>query len=102
MDEYGLKNFVRVTIGTSMQNRKFIKEVTKSNMILTLKPKATKKDVDAICRKIKGLGFTPHLSKGKEVTVIGVIGQNAILKKTFSERWILLILSRRFQNRINW
>ena len=30
MDEYGLKNFVRVTIGTSMQNRKFIKEVTKT------------------------------------------------------------------------
>ena len=54
-------------------------------MILTLKPKATKKDVDAICRKIKGLGFTPHLSKGKEVVVIGVIGQNAILKRDIFE-----------------
>lgn len=50
-------------------------------MILTLKPTATKKDIDLVCRKIKKIGFTPHLSKGKEVTVIGVIGQNAILKK---------------------
>jgi len=29
MDEYGLKNFVRVTIGTPTENKKFIKEVTK-------------------------------------------------------------------------
>ncbi|OQW98589.1 MAG: histidinol-phosphate transaminase [Elusimicrobia bacterium A5] len=29
MDEYGLKNFVRVTIGTPTENRKFIREVTK-------------------------------------------------------------------------
>lgn len=54
-------------------------------MILTLKPNAEKKDVDAVCKKIKELGFTPHLSKGKEVTVIGVIGQNAILKKDIFE-----------------
>lgn len=29
MDEYGLRNFVRVTIGTPAENRKFIREVTK-------------------------------------------------------------------------
>ncbi|MBI5574532.1 MAG: 3-deoxy-7-phosphoheptulonate synthase [Elusimicrobia bacterium] len=54
-------------------------------MILTLKPNAAKKDVDLICKKIKELGFTPHLSKGKEVVVIGVIGQNAILKRDIFE-----------------
>ncbi len=54
-------------------------------MILTLKPPATKKDVDAICKKIKELGFAPHLSKGKDVTVIGVIGQNAILRRDVFE-----------------
>ena len=50
-------------------------------MILTLKPQATRKDVDSICDKIKKLGFSPHISKGKSVTVIGVVGPNAILKK---------------------
>ncbi|MDD5686804.1 MAG: 3-deoxy-7-phosphoheptulonate synthase [Elusimicrobia bacterium] len=54
-------------------------------MILTLKPKAAKKDVDLICKKIKELGFAPHLSQGKELTVIGVIGQNAILKRDIFE-----------------
>ncbi|MFH0947390.1 MAG: 3-deoxy-7-phosphoheptulonate synthase [Elusimicrobiota bacterium] len=54
-------------------------------MILTLKPEATKKDVDAVCKRIEELGFTPHLSKGKEVVVIGVIGQNAILKRDIFE-----------------
>jgi len=29
MDEYGLKKFIRVTIGTQTENRKFIKEVIK-------------------------------------------------------------------------
>ncbi|OGS45868.1 MAG: 3-deoxy-7-phosphoheptulonate synthase [Elusimicrobia bacterium RIFOXYD2_FULL_34_15] len=54
-------------------------------MILTLKPNTPKKDIDLICRKIEELGFKPHLSKGKEVIVIGVIGQNAILKKDIFE-----------------
>ncbi len=47
-------------------------------MILTLKPNATKSQIDAIAKKIKVLGFTPHTTHGKEVTIIGVIGENAI------------------------
>lgn len=54
-------------------------------MILTLKPKATKKDVELIRKKIKELGFTPHISQGKEVTIVGVIGPHAILKKDIFE-----------------
>jgi len=54
-------------------------------MILTLKPQATKKDIDSICDRIKKIGFSPHISKGKSVTVIGVIGPNAILKKEIFE-----------------
>lgn len=47
-------------------------------MILTLKQNATKAQIDAITKKIRALGFTPHMTHGKEVTVIGVIGENAI------------------------
>ncbi|MBN1383534.1 MAG: 3-deoxy-7-phosphoheptulonate synthase [Elusimicrobia bacterium] len=54
-------------------------------MILTLKPKSTKKDIDLVCKKIKELGFKPHISQGKEVTIIGVIGPHAILKKDIFE-----------------
>jgi 3-deoxy-7-phosphoheptulonate synthase len=50
-------------------------------MILTLKQNATKSQIEAITKKIRELGFTPHLTHGKEVTVIGVIGENAILTR---------------------
>jgi len=50
-------------------------------MILTLKKGAPKADIDRIIRKIKALGFTAHVSKGADVTLIGVIGENAILKR---------------------
>ncbi|HAM39726.1 MAG: 3-deoxy-7-phosphoheptulonate synthase [Elusimicrobia bacterium RIFOXYC2_FULL_34_12] len=50
-------------------------------MILTLKPNTSKKEIDVIVKKIEELGFKPHISRGKEVVVIGVVGQNAILKK---------------------
>ncbi|MFH1259912.1 MAG: 3-deoxy-7-phosphoheptulonate synthase [Elusimicrobiota bacterium] len=50
-------------------------------MILTLKASATKKDVADVMAKIKKLGFTPHVSHGAEKTVIGVIGENAILSR---------------------
>ena len=47
-------------------------------MIITLKQDATRPQVESITQKIKALGFTPHMTRGKEVTVIGVIGENAI------------------------
>lgn len=54
-------------------------------MILTLKADVTKNQVDAITKKIRDLGFTPHVTHGKDLTVIGVIGHNAILTKDIFE-----------------
>jgi 3-deoxy-7-phosphoheptulonate synthase len=54
-------------------------------MILTLKPGSKKKEIDKIIAKIKELGFTVHISKGKERTIIGVIGANAIQAKEIFE-----------------
>ena len=50
-------------------------------MILTLRPGTTREGVQEVLNKIKELGFTPHISSGKERTVIGVIGENAILHR---------------------
>jgi 3-deoxy-7-phosphoheptulonate synthase len=54
-------------------------------MILTLKRDIAKPQIEALTRKIKELGFTPHMEQGKEVTIIGVIGENAILTRDIFE-----------------
>jgi len=54
-------------------------------MIITLKTDATKSQIDAILKKIKELRFTPHATQGKEVKVIGVLGENAILTRDIFE-----------------
>jgi len=54
-------------------------------MMITLKQSATKQDIDAITKKIKELNFSPHVTHGKEMTIIGVIGENAILTRDIFE-----------------
>jgi 3-deoxy-7-phosphoheptulonate synthase len=46
-------------------------------MIITLRKGAKSKDILAIGNKIKKLGYKPHISKGKDFTVIGMIGEYA-------------------------
>jgi len=54
-------------------------------MILTLKSGVKKADVDLVIAKIKKLGMSPHISKGAEKIVIGVIGEKAILHRDIFE-----------------
>ncbi len=54
-------------------------------MILTLKPGTKKKEIDKVVSKIKQLGFSAHISKGRERTIIGVIGANAIQTREIFE-----------------
>ena len=49
-------------------------------MIIVLKPKATKKQLDHIIERIKALGLKPMVSKGTERTIIGVIGSEDALR----------------------
>ncbi len=44
-------------------------------MIIVLKPNATPQQVNHICDKVKELGLNPNVSRGKERTIIGVIGE---------------------------
>lgn len=46
-------------------------------MIITLRKGSTKKESDFVIRRIKKLGYTPHVSRGVDVTIIGMIGERA-------------------------
>ncbi|TAN59553.1 3-deoxy-7-phosphoheptulonate synthase [bacterium] len=43
-------------------------------MIIVLKKEATDQEIDHVVEKIKGAGLNVHISKGKERTIIGAIG----------------------------
>lgn len=51
-------------------------------MIIVLKPGATQREIDHIVEKVKSIGLTPHISKGTERTIIGVIGPEDLLRVT--------------------
>src|SRR5262249_27800676 len=45
-------------------------------MIVVMKMGATDTEIEGVEARIKELGFTPHLSRGKERTIIGVVGDD--------------------------
>ncbi len=49
-------------------------------MIIVLRPNATKEDVDYIVERAAKLGLKPHISKGTERTIIGLIGPEDVLR----------------------
>lgn len=49
-------------------------------MIIVLKPGATQQEIDHIMAKLKELGLSIHLSRGKERTIIGAIGDDRVLQ----------------------
>ncbi|MCX5707338.1 MAG: 3-deoxy-7-phosphoheptulonate synthase [Candidatus Omnitrophica bacterium] len=51
-------------------------------MIIVLRPEATEQQINHIIEKVKKLGLTPHVSKGTERTIIGVIGPEDVLQIT--------------------
>jgi 3-deoxy-7-phosphoheptulonate synthase len=49
-------------------------------MIIVLRPDATKKQLDHLVVKIKKMGLKPWISKGVERTIVGVIGEEDIIR----------------------
>ncbi len=49
-------------------------------MIIVLKPDATKDDLKRIVERLESLGLKAHISKGKFRTIIGAVGDEAILQ----------------------
>jgi len=51
-------------------------------MIIVFRPDATEEQVDHLLDKVRKLGLTPHVSKGTERTIVGVIGPEDVLRVT--------------------
>ncbi len=51
-------------------------------MIIVLRPDATEQQINHIIDRVQKLGLKPHVSKGTERTIIGVIGPEDILRVT--------------------
>jgi len=51
-------------------------------MIIVLRPDATEEQIKHIIEKVQKLGLQPHVSKGTERTIIGVIGPEDVLRVT--------------------
>ncbi len=51
-------------------------------MIIVLKPDASPEQIEHIIAKVKLLGLVPHLSKGAQRSIIGVIGPEDVLRVT--------------------
>jgi 3-deoxy-7-phosphoheptulonate synthase len=49
-------------------------------MIIVLRPDATEEHLDHIVKKLKDLGLQAHISKGTERTIVGAIGDEAVLR----------------------
>lgn len=49
-------------------------------MIIVLRPDASKKQIDHLVDKIKKLGLKPWISKGVERSIIGIIGEEDIIR----------------------
>ena len=48
-------------------------------MIVVMKPGSTAENLSAVVKKIEAAGLRTHLSKGEEVTIVGVIGDKKII-----------------------
>src|SRR6476660_2600089 len=45
-------------------------------MIVVMRVQASDAEIDGVVARIRELGFTPHLSKGSERTIVGVVGDD--------------------------
>lgn len=54
-------------------------------MIIVMRPDATVKEVSEIMKAVETLGFKPHLSKGEERTIVGLIGDERSLSASSLE-----------------
>src|SRR4029078_257908 len=53
-----------------------------SSVILVLKPDVTASQMEEIQRRVEEMGFTAHLSRGTERTILGIIGDEEQLQST--------------------
>ena len=63
-------------------------------MIVVMKSDATVKQTSSVIKRVQELGFEPHLSKGEEKTIVGIVGNGKKVtlqmkgKKTSTIGWL--------------
>ena len=45
-------------------------------MIIVLKPGSSDADIEDVSRRVQGMGFKTHLSRGEVRTIVGVVGDD--------------------------
>jgi len=45
-------------------------------MIIVLKPGSSDADIEDVSRRVRGMGFKTHLSRGEVRTIVGVVGDD--------------------------
>ena len=51
-------------------------------MILVMKPTATEENIQSVIQNVKQCGLDAHLSRGQDITIIGVVGNKQIFLQT--------------------
>ena len=59
-------------------------------MIIVLKPKVSKHEIQDLVEKVESYGLTAHVSQGTETTIIGMIGD---VTKVDPNNWKFHLLS---------
>jgi 3-deoxy-7-phosphoheptulonate synthase len=47
------------------------------DMIIVMQSHATEAEIDHVVESVEGLGYRPHVSRGEETTIVGVIGHSS-------------------------
>ncbi|MCS7311069.1 MAG: 3-deoxy-7-phosphoheptulonate synthase, partial [Armatimonadetes bacterium] len=56
-------------------------------MVIVLTPQATERDIEELTENIRARGFSPHVSRGVERTIVGCIGVMDAEKAALSEQF---------------
>ncbi len=54
-------------------------------MIVVMKKSATDKEIDSVIKRISDMGLQPHVSRGEERTIIGIVGHTQPIDKNVFE-----------------
>ena len=69
-------------------------------MIIIMKPNASEEAVRNVTRMIESRGLQPHLSKGDQVTIVGVVGDKSKLHGSNIE--ISEGVEKMYKSRTSW
>ncbi len=55
-------------------------------MIIVMKPNSKEEQIQTVIQRIEDIGLSPHLSRGSQVTIIGVVGDKTMIRDGYFGR----------------